>query len=210
MNVGESLLKLCQDSGIYSLLQDPMPLIMIGLACVLLYLGIVKGYEPLLMVPIAFGMLLTNLPIAGMYHEELFAGGHANWNLFGGSILFNSSNLIDAAQYTVTAQGSILDASNQLLGTIVDTISGSAVAFNASGALVVDGQVAYDSVRIIMNAAGAYLADGHVYSLLGVELATAGEVITPGLLDYLYLGVKLGIYPCLIFLGVGATTDFGP
>ena len=210
MNVGESLLKLCQDSGIYSLLQDPKPLIMIGLACVLLYLGIVKGYEPLLMVPIAFGMLLTNLPIAGMYHEELFAGGHANWNLFGGSILFNSSNLIDAAQYTVTAQGSILDASNQLLGTIVDTISGSAVAFNASGALVVDGQVAYDSVRIIMNAAGAYLADGHVYSLLGVELATAGEVITPGLLDYLYLGVKLGIYPCLIFLGVGATTDFGP
>ena len=141
MNVGESLLKLCQDSGIYSLLQDPKPLIMIGLACVLLYLGIVKGYEPLLMVPIAFGMLLTNLPIAGMYHEELFAGGHANWNLFGGSILFNSSNLIDAAQYTVTAQGSILDASNQLLGTIVDTISGSAVAFNASGALVVDGQV---------------------------------------------------------------------
>ena len=43
MNVGESLLKLCQDSGIYSLLQDPKPLIMIGLACVLLYLGIVKG-----------------------------------------------------------------------------------------------------------------------------------------------------------------------
>ena len=210
MNVGESLLKLCQDSGIYYLLQNPKPLIMIGLACVLLYLGIVKGYEPLLMVPIAFGMLLTNLPIAGMYHEELFAGGHANWSLFGGSILFNSANLIDAANYTVTAQGSVLDASNQLLGTIVDTISGSAAAFNASGALLVDGQVAYDSVRIIMNASGAYLADGHVYSLLGVELATAGQVITPGLLDYLYLGVKLGIYPCLIFLGVGCMTDFGP
>ena len=210
MNVGESLLKLCQDSGIYYLLQNPKPLIMIGLACVLLYLGIVRGYEPLLMVPIAFGMLLTNLPIAGMYHEELFAGGHANWSLFGGSILFNSANLIDAANYTVTAQGSVLDASNQLLGTIVDTISGSAAAFNASGALLVDGQVAYDSVRIIMNASGAYLADGHVYSLLGVELATAGQVITPGLLDYLYLGVKLGIYPCLIFLGVGCMTDFGP
>ena len=209
MNVGESLLKLCQDSGIYYLLQNPKPLIMIGLACVLLYLGIVKGYEPLLMVPIAFGMLLTNLPIAGMYHEELFAGGHANWSLFGGSILFNSANLIDAAQYPVTAQGSVLDASTQRLGTIVDTISGSAAAFNASGALLVDGQV-YDSVRIIMNASGAYLADGHVYSLLGVELATAGQVITPGLLDYLYLGVKLGIYPCLIFLGVGCMTDFGP
>ena len=41
-------------------------------------------------------------------------------------------------------------------------------------------------------------------------LATAGKTISAGLLDYLYLGVKLGIYPCLIFMGVGAGTDFGP
>ena len=49
-----------------------------------------------------------------------------------------------------------------------------------------------------------------MYSALGAALATAGKTITPGLLDYLYLGVKLGIYPCLIFIGVGAMTDFGP
>ena len=91
--------------------------VMIALACFLLYLAIKKQFEPLLLLPIAFGMLLTNLPGADMYHSELFAGGHVHWDIF-----------VDNA----------------------------------------------------------------------------------GLLDYLYLGVKLGIYPCLIFIGVGAMTDFGP
>ena len=90
---------------------------MIALACFLLYLAIKKQFEPLLLLPIAFGMLLTNLPGAEMYHSELFAGGHVHWDIF-----------VDKA----------------------------------------------------------------------------------GLIDYLYLGVKLGIYPCLIFVGVGAMTDFGP
>ncbi len=96
-----------------------MCLIMIAVACFLLYLAIVKKFEPLLLVPIAFGMLLTNLPGADMFHEELFAGGHVNW-------------------------------------------------------------------------------------------AAISDTANTGLLDYLYLGVKLGIYPCLIFMGVGAMTDFGP
>ena len=91
--------------------------IMILIAFFLLYLAIKKEYEPMLMMTIAFGMLLTNLPGAGLFHEELFAGGHVHW---------------------------------------------------------------------------ADFKDG------------------AGLLDYLYLGVKLGIYPCLIFVGVGAMTDFGP
>ena len=96
-------------------------LIMIAISLVLMYLAIVKKFEPLLLFPIAFGMLLTNLPGAEMFHEQLFAGGHVHWDLFGG-----------------------------------------------------------------------------------------GGDITAGLIDYLYLGVKLGIYPCLIFIGVGAMTDFGP
>ena len=96
-------------------------IVMLLISFVLLYLAIVKKFEPLLLLPIAFGMLLTNLPGAEMFHESLFAGGHVHWDMFGG----------------------------------------------------------------------------------------AGGV-TPGLLDYLYLGVKLGIYPCLIFVGVGAMTDFGP
>ena len=92
--------------------------VMLLISFLLLYLAIVKQFEPLLLMPIAFGMLLTNLPGAGMFHSEFFAGGHVHWG---------------------------------------DFALGSA-----------------------------------------------------GLLDYLYLGVKLGIYPCLIFVGVGAMTDFAP
>lgn len=57
---------------------------MLGIACVLLYLGIVKKFEPLLLVPIAFGMLITNLPGANMFHEIFFAGGHIHWDIIGG------------------------------------------------------------------------------------------------------------------------------
>ena len=210
MNVGESLIKLCQESGIYALFSDPKPLIMIAIACVLMYLAVVKKYEPLLLMPIAFGMLLTNLPIAGMYNQELFAGGHTNWSLFGGAVLLDSSALTNPVAYTFTAQGAVMDAAGNMLGQIVDAITAGG-AFNAAGALVAaDGSILANSAQIIISSAGAYLADGQVFTVSGQLLATAGKVITPGMLDYLYLGVKLGIYPCLIFLGVGCMTDFGP
>ena len=93
--------------------------VMLLISFILFYLAIVKKFEPLLLLPIAFGMLLTNLPGAGLYHPELFEGGHIHWPDFA-----NANNV--------------------------------------------------------------------------------------GLLDYIYLGVKLGIYPCVIFIGVGAMTDFGP
>ena len=120
-------------------------LVMIAVACFFLYLAIRHGFEPLLLVPIAFGMLLTNLPGAGMYHEVFFAGGHVNWSLFGGQ--------------PVTQE------------------------------LITELSVNYPAIA---------------------ESLTVGEVVTPGLIDVLYLGVKLGVYPCLIFMGVGAMTDFGP
>ena len=99
--------------------------IMIAIACFLLYLAIKKEYEPLLLLPIAFGMLLSNIPGGGLFHTSM-------WN---------------------------------------DEFLNPASPF-------------YHSYRHI-------LAEG-------------------GLLDVLYIGVKAGIYPCLIFLGVGAMTDFGP
>ncbi|MEG2251532.1 MAG: sodium ion-translocating decarboxylase subunit beta [Clostridia bacterium] len=199
------------DSGIYALISDPKPLIMLSIACILIYLAIVKKYEPLLLLPIAFGMLLTNLPIAGMYHSELFAGGHTNWNLFGGAVLIQSTDLVNVAQYTITPQGAVLDALGNMLGQVVDTLQ-SGVTMNAAGALVAaDGSTFLSSAGIIINSAGAYLgSNGQVFTVAGQLIANAGQTITAGLLDYLYLGVKLGIYPCLIFLGVGAMTDFGP
>ena len=122
-------------------------LVMLLIACGLLYLGIVKKFEPLLLVPIAFGMLITNLPGAEMYHEIFFAGGHIHWDLIGGAPV--------TAEFL--AELAAVDVSDAVLAT-----------------------------------------------------ATVGQSITPGLIDILYLGVKLGIYPCLIFMGVGAGTDFGP
>ena len=144
-----AILNFLEQTGFYQFAQDGnwKCLIMMGISFVLMYLAIVKKFEPLLLLPIAFGMLMTNLPGAEMFHEILFAGGHVHWDLFGGA--------------PVTA-----DFVNSLEG-ITDTLRASFTGL-------------------------------------------IGTSVTPGLVDYLYLGVKLGIYPCLIFLGVGCMTDFGP
>ena len=130
INVGDILLDIWNSSGFAALFSGFLSqsswqnLVMILISCVLLYLAIVKKFEPLLLLGIAFGCLLTNLPGAGLYHQEL-------WTNF-----------------------------------------------------MTEGHVDYHSY-------GAILKEG-------------------GLLDFLYIGVKTSIYPCLIFMGVGAMTDFGP
>ena len=129
INIGEVLLNLWSTSGFAALSAGFASggwqnLVMLVIACGLLYLGIVKQFEPLLMVGIAFGCLLTNLPMGGLYHQEL-------WTAF-------------------------MDSNSEFY---------------------------------------------HSY----------GEIMRHGgLLDILYIGVKTSIYPCLIFMGVGAMTDFGP
>ena len=86
MNMLETLQNLLNDSGFVSFFADGgwKNLVMIAVSCLLLYLGIKKQFEPLLLVPIAFGMLITNLPGANMFHEIFFAGGHIHWDLIGG------------------------------------------------------------------------------------------------------------------------------
>ena len=145
----QAILNFCAQTGFFQFFQGDnwKSAIMILVACVLLFLGIAKKFEPLLLVPIAIGMLVTNLPGAGMYHEILFAGGHVHWDLFGGA--------------PITAE---FLSEMQALGVSDAVLSSVAV----------------------------------------------GQSISIGLIDILYLGIKLGIYPCLIFMGVGAMTDFGP
>ena len=93
VNLAEKMMKFINDTGFAKLgTENWMCLIMIGVACVLLYLAIVKKFEPLLLLPIAFGMLLTNLPGAGLYHAELFAGGHVHWENFANA---NNVGLLD-------------------------------------------------------------------------------------------------------------------
>ena len=145
----EAIMNFIQETGFYRIFADGnfLVLVMMLISFVLMYLAIVKKFEPLLLLPIAFGMLVTNLPGAEMYHEILFAGGHIHWDLFGGAPV--------TAEFL--AELSAVGVSDAVLGSVA-----------------------------------------------------VGESISLGLLDILYLGVKLGIYPCLIFMGVGAMTDFGP
>ena len=145
----DAIVNFLQQTGFYLVQENPLSLVMLAVSCVLLFLAIVKKFEPLLLLPIAFGMLLTNLPGAGMYHEVLFANGEVQWALFGGQPVSQA---------------------------IIDDIA-------AGGA-----------TDVILNELNALM----------------GQSISVGLLDVLYLGVKLGVYPCLIFVGVGAMTDFGP
>ena len=209
INVGETLMGLVTTSGIYQYLTNPLALIMVAIACVLLYLAIVKQFEPLLLLPIAFGMLLTNLLGSDIFHEELFAGGHANWALFGGAVLIDGKDFVDYVGYMVNAAGQILTSNNVVLGHFVN-----AVTIDDPTKLVpfadILAQFAANGNAASVILEDAFLKNGAVYTAAGVELATAGKTISAGLLDYLYLGVKLGIYPCLIFMGVGAGTDFGP
>ena len=141
----DAILEFLKTTGFALIASDWRVLIMIAISCVLMYLAIVKKFEPMLLLPIAFGMLLTNLPGASMFHEVFFAGGHVNWALFGGE--------------PVTQE--LIDSLSENYAAIAQTLE-------------------------------------------------VGQTVSPGLLDVLYLGVKLGIYPCLIFVGVGAMTDFGP
>ena len=209
INVGETLMGLVTTSGIYQYLTNPLALIMVAIACVLLYLAIVKQFEPLLLLPIAFGMLLTNLLGSDIFHEELFAGGHANWALFGGAVLIDGKDFVDSVGYMVNAAGQILTSNNVVLGHFVN-----AVTIDDPTKLVpfadILAQFAANGNAASIILEDAFLKNGAVYTATGAMLATAGKTISAGLLDYLYLGVKLGIYPCLIFMGVGAGTDFGP
>ena len=219
--ITDALSGLWQTSGVFYFLQDPLALIMVGIACVLLYLAIVKQFEPLLLLPIAFGMLLTNLLGSEVFHEELFLGGHVNWGLFGGGVLVSGEALLSEAAnnglaYMVNAAGQIL-ADDNVIGHFANAVTVADATSTISLAEAVAQLVAnQNATSVIMEGAFMKTIEGinYCYSEAGILLAQGGaeavKTVSGGLLDYLYLGVKLGIYPCLIFMGVGAGTDFGP
>ena len=185
-------------------------LIMIAIAFVLSYLAIVKQFEPLLLLPISFGMLLTNLPGAEMFHEQLFAGGHVNWGMFVGAEYINSANLANPEMFSILSTGDVILNGGYIFGKVVGTNLDVNALINAAGQVIsTSGEVLAENVNMTFDLVGLTVVDGSLYS--GTTLVATGvQSISAGLLDYLYLGVKLGIYPCLIFMGVGAMTDFGP
>ena len=200
----EAILNFINDTGFVMFFQGDgwKNAVMLCIACFLLFLGIGKKFEPLLMVTIAFGMLMTNLPGANMFHEIFFAGGHVHWDLIGGAPV--------TAAFLAEMQA--MGVSEDVIAPYVDQIMAVAQTLFNPGTIET-------AMEEISAAAGGTLSTLEVQlqalvqaeqaaAYYGTQLSTV--TVSTGLIDILYLGVKLGIYPCLIFMGVGAMTDFGP
>ena len=154
-------------------------LIMIVVACVLLFLAIKKDFEPYLLLPIAFGMLLVNIPLAG---EAIFNKGATEYNAISLAGKVGIENNI--AEFIF---GSSTDLTTKQLHEIVMGKDYAEKLMNAFSTLTKE-----DANAIITKVNDLYSMDYN------------------GMFGFLYYGVKWGIYPCLIFLCIGATTDFGP
>ncbi len=194
----ESLINFLNTTGIAELIrQDGLgwlkTLTMFLVSFVLIYFALVKKFEPLLLLPIAIGMLLTNLPGAGMFHLDLFIPDE--------SVI----EALDAAFKDGRFTGAELLNLKELGLPIAEAIE----KFEIGG--VMEGYNILDTA-VIENLGDAHLAtDVYEYLMESLTSVNYGEVLHHGgLLDLLYLGVKLGIYPCLIFIGIGAMTDFSP
>ena len=156
---------------------------------VLVYLAVVKKFEPLLLLPIAFGMLLANLPGADLINTDFFFDKyylHITNGIFQSEVSQFVNSVQQYSEYMKVNDGILYFSTENK-----DAITAIAEIFKNS-----------ELAHSVTFENGA----------LHVKMTTMiKEVINNGgLLDFLYLGVKLGIYPSLIFLGVGAMTDFSP
>ena len=199
-----AIINFLQQTGFYMFGQDGnwKCLIMIAISFILMYLAIVKGFEPLLLLPISFGMLCTNLPGADMFHEILFAGGHVHWDLFGGTPV--TASFIAEMSESGVSDAVLAPYFQQLLASAQEAFGADTIQQVASEVMAAAG----GTISEFTAQAQAVAQAEQAAAVYGMELA--GPTVNLGLLDVLYLGVKLGIYPCLIFMGVGSMTDFGP
>ena len=200
----EAILNFINDTGFVLFFQNGgwKNLVMLCIACFLLYLGIGKKFEPLLMCTIAFGMLMTNLPGAGMFHEIFFAGGHIHWDLIGGSPI--TAEFLAEMQELGVSQNVLAPYVEQLMAAAQAVFSPEAIE-SAMTEISASAGGALSTLEIQLQ---ALVQAEQAAAYYGMELSNV--TVSTGLIDILYLGVKLGIYPCLIFMGVGAMTDFGP
>ena len=182
-------------------------LVMIGVACVLLYLAIKKQFEPLLLLPIAFGMLLVNLPLGGVMDPQR--------NSLEAFTYAEMEQYVDGTYeqvYPVYEEEATTNYTVDQLEQLNSYYGGEVVRYetitNANGQEV-------DVIRMDSDMDGEY---DQLYKVTEVDEEGVIHFVVPrwqhfeqgGLMWYLYQGVKFGIYPPLIFLGIGCMTDFGP
>ncbi len=162
-------------------------LIMIGLACVLIYLAVKKGFEPLLLLPISFGMLLVNLPISGIMDPQQ-----------NSIVPFTNEELVAYVDgtyeqnYPVFLNTQTISAESPYLEEYTNAKGEEMLVYR-------DGDTVYKAH-----------VDEKDKTKVVVDIPYWQHFEQGGLFWYLYQGVKFGIYPPLIFLGIGCMTDFGP
>ncbi len=184
----DAIVKIWEESGFARLFNFEnggwKNLVMIGVACVLMYLAIKKQYEPLLLLPIAFGMLLVNLPLGGVMDPQQ-----------NSLVPFTQDEQIAYISGTYEQVYPVylteIDIGNDDKNVVTKEINGIEYTVYQSGD---------DFYKVVEDQDG-----NRQYVIPQWQHFEQG-----GLFWYLYQGVKFGIYPPLIFLGIGCMTDFGP
>lgn len=174
--IKDALINLWQSTGIYSLIDGSanwQNIVMVLISFVLVYLAIVKKFEPLLLLPIAFGIFIVNVP--GAYR-----------------ILFGTKG------YIVTNSLSNVEVARGTLEEILQTFG-------------ISQQTTADGLReIFLNQSVTVTGSNVEYLANTLTLSTEQVIRDEGLFYYIYKGVDWVIFPPIIFLGIGAMTDFGP
>ena len=209
-SIGEMLVNLWESSGLAN--GDWQNYVMIVVSLVLMYLAIVKKFEPLLLLPIAFGMFLINIPGAqnivwGRYETvdlSLVIGANGETEYAGVYL----DNLTDSLIYV---------RDGYLNGNILTYYANfEALQSGTASTLTLTGDFAelYTLQGFVQGTVNEVLKDGSVISTFTSDALVIShdymDVTNRGLLWYLYFGVENVIYPPLIFMGIGAMTDFGP
>ena len=209
-SIGEMLVNLWESSGLAN--GDWQNYVMIVVSLVLMYLAIVKKFEPLLLLPIAFGMFLINIPGAqnivwGRYETvdlSLVIGANGETEYAGVYL----DNLTDSLIYV---------REGYLNGDVLTYYANfAALQSNTASTLTLSGDFAqlYTLQGFVQGTVNEVFEDGSVISTFTSDAIVIShdymDVTNRGLLWYLYFGVENVIYPPLIFLGIGAMTDFGP
>ena len=191
LDIGESLKSLWESTGLHELVSTFTAggwqnLVMILIACVLFYLAIVKKFEPLLLLPIAFGMFIVNIP--GVYH-----------------ILFGTKGYtISSVASKVTVATGTSGELSALFGTDLDALLKQLKETEAGKNYVLSDAISY------FLANNSVTIDGVTYAANALTTSTEQVIRDFGLFYYIYKGVDWVIFPPIIFLGIGAMTDFGP
>lgn len=191
LDIGESLKSLWESTGLHELVSTFTAggwqnLVMILIACVLFYLAIVKKFEPLLLLPIAFGMFIVNIP--GVYH-----------------ILFGTKGYtISSVASKVTVATGTADELSALFGTDLNALLKQLKETEAGKNYVLSDAISY------FLANNSVTIDGVTYAANALTTSTEQVIRDFGLFYYIYKGVDWVIFPPIIFLGIGAMTDFGP